>query len=79
VTTDSWRDSSGELWSPNRLVTLNLPTLKIVDRVWLIAEVTFLMSESGATCELTIMPPEGFMPEPINLNPFDPDLNKAAS
>lgn len=76
LVTDSWRDSSGTLWQPNRLVSLNLPSLKIVNKTWLIAEVSYLFDEGGTKCELTIMPPQGFSPEPLNLNPVAPDVTR---
>lgn len=78
VITDSWRDASGMLWQPNRLVTLNLPTLKIANLTWLISEVTFSLDENGTTAELTMMPPQGFLPGPFILNPVAPDITKVA-
>lgn len=62
--TDSWRDSSGALYTPNRLVRLELPTLKLPDVTWTISEVTFHKGSDGTRCELLIMPPQAFIPEP---------------
>lgn len=72
ITTDSWRDAAGDLWRPNTLVTVNLPSLKIDNVEWLIAEVTYLQSiGNGTTCDLTIMAPEAFLPQPISAqSPF---------
>ena len=70
ITTDSWVDSAGNLWEPNTLVDLALPTLKIPKATWLISEVTFARdNEKGTTATLLINPPEAFIPEPIVLIP----------
>jgi prophage tail gpP-like protein len=74
ILTDSWRDSSGALWQPNRLVSVNVPTLKLSNVQWLISEVTFSLDENGTHAELTIMPPQGFLPEPLILFPVKPDI-----
>jgi prophage tail gpP-like protein len=74
LTTDSWRDSAGTLYSPNSLVDIDLPSLKLPLTSWLISELTYKRDAStGTTCELTIMPPESFYQEPIVLNPVAPD------
>nr|WP_314638131.1 hypothetical protein [uncultured Pseudomonas sp.] len=71
LTTDSWRDSSGALWEPNTLVPVSLPKLKFIAEGMLISEVTFLRnSYSGTTAEITLMAPEAFLPQPINLTPL---------
>lgn len=70
IVTDGWRDSSGVLWTPNTLVDLNLPSLKIIDKTWLIGEVTYSRDNNGGTtATLIINPPEAFVPEPIVLVP----------
>lgn len=70
VLTDTWRDAAGALWTPNTLVPLVLPALKCGTEqnktLWLISEVIYRREEgSGTTCELTIMPPDAFLPMPI--------------
>jgi prophage tail gpP-like protein len=66
LTTDSWRDATGALYAPNTLVPLSLKSLKIEHKTWLISEVTYNRNEqSGTTCDLTIMPPQAFLPQPI--------------
>ena len=41
----------------------------------LITEVTYLRnSQSGTTAELTLMAPEAFLPQPINLTPLWGDI-----
>lgn len=76
LTTDTWRDSAGVLYTPNTLVTLNLPGLKLKPQPWLISDVTYKRNEGGTTCDLTIMPPQAFFQEPIILNPIAPDVAK---
>jgi len=67
LTTDSWRDAAGKLYTPNTLVDVDIPFLKIVKRTWLISEVTYRRSDGGTAADLVIMPPEAFSPEPILL------------
>lgn len=72
LTCDSWRDSDGRLWEPNRLALLDLPSLKIYNAQWIIAEVTFSVDPGrGTVAVVTLMPREGFLPEPILLQQFD--------
>jgi prophage tail gpP-like protein len=74
VTTDSWRDSAGTLWTPNTLAALNLPGLKMSPQKWIIGEVTYRRDlRNGTTAELLLMPPQAFSPEPILLYPLPPD------
>lgn len=72
--TDSWRDSAGALWTPNTLVPLSLPVLKIEQVNWLIGEVTYKRDEYGTTANLVIMPPAAFIPQPIVYQQFMPDV-----
>ncbi|MDE3106520.1 MAG: hypothetical protein KGK08_15220, partial [Acidobacteriota bacterium] len=69
LTTDSWRDSSGQLWQPNWLVDLDLPQLKLPRAQWVISEVSYQLSRSGTTSQLTMMPPAAFQPQPVLLQP----------
>lgn len=64
ITTDSWRDSAGALYAPNTLAPLDLPSLKIVGKDWLIADVTYRLSASGTECELQLMPTSAFDVQP---------------
>lgn len=69
ITTDSWRDSAGNLWKPNALVDVQAPSLKVDSiadgKPWVISEVVFSRSEGpGTTARLTIMPQDGLSPEP---------------
>jgi prophage tail gpP-like protein len=69
LTTDSWRDAAGALWEPNTLVPLELPSLKVTGKRWLISEVTYQRDEEGTRADLVIMPREAFIPQPVVLNP----------
>ncbi|AHI24186.1 bacteriophage Mu P protein [Komagataeibacter xylinus E25] len=69
---DSWHDKAGTLWTPNTLVPVHLPALKLPGKTWLITDVTFSKSaEMGTTAELTLMPPEAMTVEPAVQTPFD--------
>ncbi|CAL8474564.1 phage baseplate assembly protein [Caballeronia sp. S22] len=76
LSTDSWRDSSGTLYEPNTLVDIDLPTLKLEPKTWLIADVTYTRDERGTRADLLIMPPQAFYQEPFILFPVSPDVNK---
>lgn len=80
VLTDSWRDGSGALWTPNTLVPVTIPPLKIPDETFmLISEVTYTLDEDGGThASLLLMPPDAFTPEPTILQPLSPDVVRGA-
>lgn len=72
---DSWRDSAGQLWTPNQLAPVSLPSLHLNNVSWVIGEVTFrLDAEQGTRAELTLMPPEAYSPEPVQLQPVLADV-----
>jgi prophage tail gpP-like protein len=72
--TDSWRDSAGALYAPNTLVDLSLPALKASGKTWLISEVSYTRDNRGTACDLVIMPPEAFLPQPILLQRVYADI-----
>lgn len=74
LTTDSWRDSAGQLYRPNTLVDFDLPTLKVKRSSWLISEVTYRRDERGTACDLVIMHPSAFLPQPVLLQPAAADI-----
>ena len=76
VTVDSWRDARGKLWEPNTLAPVHIPSCKVRDQNWIIAEVSYLRSERGTEAALTLMPPDAFSPEPTILQPFYADLQR---
>jgi len=65
ITTDSWRDSSGALYTPNTLVPLNISSLRIVNKAWLISEISYKRNQDGTTCDLVIMPDQAFSIGPM--------------
>ncbi len=67
VVVDSWRDGEGELWTPNRLVPIYIPKLKLDRKKWLISEVTYKSDEEGTRAELVIMSPDAFAVQPTAL------------
>lgn len=71
VQVDSWRDSAGALWTPNTLVPVELPTLKLASTNLLLGEVTFQLDDRGGhTAELLLMAPDAFTPQPVLLQPI---------
>jgi prophage tail gpP-like protein len=74
LTTDSWRDSAGLLYRPNTLVDFSLPTLKLSRENWLISEVTYRRDDRGTACDLVIMHPSAFLPQPVLLQPAAADI-----
>lgn len=70
VTVTGWRDGAGRVWTPNTLVRLSCPTLKI-DEDWLIAECAWTRGPRGTQTTLHCMPKEGLIPQPfIPLQPI---------
>lgn len=75
VTTDSWRDAGGTLWTPNTLVPIDVPGLRLANKTLLLAEVTYRYGDQGGTlADLTLMPREAFLLEPIQLQPALADI-----
>lgn len=78
VVCDTWRDSGGTLWQPNQLAPVHIPALKIVRQQWLISEVGYERDgRNGTTARVTLMPREAFEVEPVVLQPFGMDLQRA--
>lgn len=61
-TCDSWRDTAGALWTPNRLAPIETPKAAITGAEWLIGTVTFRMNMSETHAD------------PIPLNLFGNEL-----
>lgn len=76
LTCDSWRDSAGMLWTPNRLAPIDMAAHKLVNQQWIIGTVTFRKDGSGTHADLTLMPPDAFNPEPAALNLFDWEVSR---
>lgn len=79
LTVDSWRDSAGVLWTPNMLVPVELPALKLEKKMWIISEVSYKRDAGGTTADLTIMPPEAFDVRPFLLFPVYADVAAQAA
>jgi prophage tail gpP-like protein len=77
ITCDSWRDSSGNLWTPNWLATIDAPAADISNATWIIGSLSFRKDMSGTHTDLILMPPDAFSPEPNPLNLFDAELANA--
>ncbi|CAJ2713839.1 phage baseplate assembly protein [Burkholderia pseudomallei] len=76
VTVDNWYDVDGNLWEPNKLIDVLIPSMKVsgdqagtVPVRYLIAEVTYHLGLDGTHAELTLMAPEAFTPQPVLLLP----------
>lgn len=75
---DSWRDLDGDLWYPNTIAQLDIPTLKISKQSWLIGDIVYTYGMQGKHCEMTIMPPGAFDVEPVLYLPVPADFAIAA-
>jgi len=65
VTVDTWTDSSGALWTPNKKCPVNVPPAGLSNLTWIISEVELLQDlEVGTVANLVLMPPEAFTPAP---------------
>ena len=67
LTTDSWRDSAGALYRPNSIARVELPSLPMPGSDMTISEVALSMGDAGTTCEITLMSPVAFTPQPFNV------------
>ncbi|WP_434115852.1 phage baseplate assembly protein [Paraburkholderia caffeinilytica] len=78
VAASGWRDSAGTLYTPNTLAALSLPQLKLLDgQKFLIGEVTYRRDMNGSGCDITLMLPQAFQPEPILYMPLAQDAAAA--
>lgn len=67
---DSWRDSAGKLWTPNSLVSVQFPSIRLASAELCLGEVSYIRDENGTGAELMLMPKDAFAPQPINLLPI---------
>lgn len=77
VVVDSWRDSSGRLWEPNRRCKVHVPTCKVIEQEWIIAEAQFRRGANGTDALLTLMPPRAFDPQYEPLYFFNYQIQRA--
>ena len=69
ATIDNWRDSSGALWTPNKLVRIQAPQLKLNDFSYLLGDVVFRRDDTGTHADLRLMPPQAFGVAPTSILP----------
>lgn len=57
--------AGGQLWQPNQLVSIDLPSLNL-GGTWLIESVVFTLNNEGRKTDLTLVPPSAYslIPEP---------------
>ncbi len=72
LTTDSWRDKAGALYEPNTQVPLDLPSLKVTNKIWTISEVSYRKGSQGTLCDLVVMPEDAFQVQPTAFQPGGP-------
>lgn len=60
VTLTTWQTPGGDIWQPNRLVTINAPGESLNNAELLIVSVSLTLDESGEHAELQLMPRDGF-------------------
>jgi prophage tail gpP-like protein len=78
VTTSSWRDRAGALYTPNTLAALSMPQIKLIGgQKFSIGEVTYRRDMNGSACDLTLMLPQAFQPEPVLYMPLPQDVSAA--
>lgn len=77
VTVQDWSQSTGALWSPNRLVHVKDAWLRI-DEDWLIESVTYQLSSSGSTTKIDLVGPGSFdvLPEIPEVQPAESNKYK---
>lgn len=54
-----WRDAAGDVWRPNRLVRIRIPS-SLLDADLLVSAVTLTQGPDGTRADLTLQPPEAF-------------------
>lgn len=64
VTVAGWRQPSGELWAPNTLTRVHVPSIGAVGDM-LISKVDYAIGEGGQLTQLRIVRPDAFTPEPF--------------
>ena len=64
VSLAGWRQPNGQLWTPNEIISTTLPTLGVTQDL-LIAQVTFVLSETGGRqTMLRLAPVAAYTPDP---------------
>jgi prophage tail gpP-like protein len=75
VLVTGWRDgpggAGGQLWTPNTIVSVQLPNAKVTEDRCL-AEVTWMRGEQGTQALLTLMPAQALQLQPFAIGPITP-------
>jgi prophage tail gpP-like protein len=67
ATVQGWHQADGALWPVNALVHVRSPRLGVVGEM-LVSQLTYSVGDGGTTTQLTLRPPNAFLPEPIVKN-----------
>jgi prophage tail gpP-like protein len=78
VTVTGWRGADGQLWTPNTIVSVKCPTLKMNEDL-VISEAMWMRGEQGTQTMLTLMPAKGLMPAPFLFTPVIPGFAGGAT
>lgn len=65
VVVTGWRDANGQLWTPNSIVSIEAPNLKVQSEL-VIVECSWIRGEQGTQTEMLLMPKEALQPEPFH-------------
>lgn len=60
VIVQGWRQSNGDLWKPNLVVSCKIPPLYVAQDL-LIGEVSYLLNEVGTVCRMQLKRPDAFL------------------
>lgn len=64
VIVQGWRQSDGSLWTPNRLVPVDIPALRAQGDL-LISQVTYRYGQQGQLVELALARADAYKPQPV--------------
>jgi prophage tail gpP-like protein len=79
VIIDSFTDSVGVLWHPNRLIDVDLPQAGMPGKELVIVDATFVGGLNGTRAVLNMMPAIGLTPAPVSLDQTVFSLKPAAT
>lgn len=70
-----YRDSSGTIWTPNKLVSIKFPYLDIGSTEFLITNCSYEQNQDGSVTTMILMPPSAFAIQPTAIqNQLNPGL-----
>lgn len=69
ITVTGWRDGANNLWTPNTIVNVACPTLK-VNADLVISECDWLRGETGTQTTMILMPAQALQPMPFQIPPL---------